>query len=237
MLHGVLLGVIVFGPTGAPAGVAGSGPLSLFDVALLAPPNGSGQGAAEPPPDSGSEQKQEPQAPVEPEDARPLQVECPQKKEPQPTPKRRPERTQAQGAAVSGMQGEDGARRQSAGEMSDNPDGASGALAAPGAAAGDGRPFGFSLGEVSGKPKVVRSVQVAYPVEARKKGITGQVLVRFHLDANGTVSHLHIKNAEPPDIFDRNTLAALRQWRFQPASHNSRTVPVWVELPIEFELR
>jgi protein TonB len=119
--------------------------------------------------------------------------------------------------------------------MPDQPDGASGAPAAD--MVGDGRPFGFALGEVSGKPKVVRIVQVVYPVVARKKRITGQVLVRFHLDEHGTVSHLHVKSAEPPDIFDRNTLTALRQWRFQPASHNSRAVPVWVELPIEFELR
>jgi protein TonB len=102
---------------------------------------------------------------------------------------------------------------------------------------GDGRPFGFSLGEVSVQPKVLKSVPVVYPVEARRKGITGQVLVRFHLDENGTVSHLHIKSAEPPEIFDRNTLTSLRQWRFEPAKHNRKAVPVWVEMPIEFDLR
>ena len=235
MLHGMLFAAIVFAHSGGPVGAAGTAPLSVFDVALLAPPNGSSQ-STDSRPEPAPEQQREPQAASAPEDALPLQIR-PQKNRQQTTPKRRPERTHAQGAVVSGMQREDGAHRQSVGEMPDRPDGASGALAAPDAAAGDGRPFGFSLGEVSDKPQVVRSVQVVYPVEARKKGITGQVLVRFHLDEHGTVSHLHIKNAEPPDIFNRNTLAALRQWRFQPARHDSRAVPVWVELPIAFELR
>jgi protein TonB len=140
---------------------------------------------------------------------------------------------------VSGTQGEDGARRGSvAGRLEHSAEGDDlGNLATPGAVVNDGRPFGFALGEVSGKPKVLKSVPVVYPVEARKRGITGQVLVRFHLDENGTVSHLHVKSAEPPDIFNQNALNALRQWRFQPARHNKRAVSVWVELPIEFDLR
>jgi protein TonB len=230
MLHGILFAVIAFAHSGGTVGVtgAGSGALSVIDVALLAPPNGTRENASaqEPHPDPTPEQKHEPEAALVPEDALPLRVEHPQKNAQQPTLKRRRERAHAQAAPVSGMQ-------KTAEGMPDHPDGVPGAPAA----AGDGSPFGFALGEVSGKPKVVKSVQVVYPVEARKKGITGQVLVRFHLDEHGTVSHLHIKSAQPPDIFDRNTLAALRQWRFQPASHNSKAVPVWVELPIEFELR
>ena len=236
MLHGVLLGVILLGHSGAPAGVADS-PLSLIDVTLLAPPQGSGENTTdrESHPDPPGQTHQPEAAP--PEEARPLRVERPQKHEAQPTPKQRPKRAQAQAPAVSETQREDGDSRERVAGIAKDPDGRAGAPAAPGAADGDGRPFGFSLGEVSGKPKVLQSVQVAYPVEARKKGITGQVLVRFHLDEHGTVSHLHIKRAKPPDIFDRNTLAALRLWRFQPASRNSKAVPVWVELPIEFALR
>jgi protein TonB len=97
-------------------------------------------------------------------------------------------------------------------------------------------PFGFSLGEVGEKPKVLERVQVAYPEEARRKNISGKVTVRFHLSAVGVISNLQIKSAVPPGLFDKNTLRALGQWRFRPAFLNGKAVPVWVELPIAFNL-
>jgi len=134
---------------------------------------------------------------------------------------------------------DEGAARHDAIGVPERPagEGAMDALATSGAVPGDNRPFGFSLGEVSGKPRVASSVPVVYPVDARKKRITGHVLVRFHLDEKGMVSHLHIKSATPPDVFNQNALTALKQWRFQPAIYNGKAVPVWVEMPIEFVLR
>ena len=241
VLHGALLCLLLLGGSGEPVGAAGTGGgvLSVFEVGLVSLTSGPKQNTAPQgqdmltEPDPTPEQKQQAES-----DATALHVERPPKHEQQQPQSRRPERAQ-QAAAVTETQGENGVARTDLGGMPDRPtgEGGLGTHAAPGAVAGDGRPFGFQLGEVNGKPKVVKSVPVVYPVEARKKGITGQVLVRFHLDENGTISHLHIKSAEPPDIFNQNTLAALRQWRFQPAKHNRQTVPVWVELPIEFALR
>jgi len=249
VLHGVLLCLLLLGGSGEPVGAAGTGGgvLSVFEVGLVSLTSGSEQNTApqgqdmltEPAPTPEQEQQAEPAS--MPEDATALRAERPPKHEQQPTQSRRPARAQSplQAALASEKHGESSVPRTDLGGMPDRPtgEGGLGTHATPGTVAGDGRPFGFQLGEVNGKPKVVKSVPVVYPVEARKKGITGQVLVRFHLDENGTISHLHIKSAKPPDVFNQNTLAALRQWRFQPAQHNRQTVPVWVELPIEFELR
>ena len=247
VLHGVLFFLILFCGVREPVGVAGVGriALSFFEVGLGSLPNASGlhtaplpQGVlAEAPP----EQKGQSESPAMPEDAIPLHEQLPVTKGQQATRALRakqPQRPQ-QVALASRTQGEQGIRTASLGGIPVQPTGESGldALATRGSVADDGNPFGFSLGEVNGKPKVVKRVPVVYPVEARKKGIIGQVLVRFHLDEKGTVSHLHIKNAEPPDIFNQNALVALMQWRFQPAIHNNRPVPVWVELPLEFHLR
>jgi len=246
-LHGALLFLILSGGSGGPANVAaGGGVLSAFEVGLASLSSSSGQNTTsqvqDMPAESSPEQNQQPDSAIMPEDAIPLQVESPPKSEQQTTRTQRPESPQRpqQTSAVSEAQRENDIRRDSDGGVANQHVAGGGlvALAAPGAIAdGDGRPFGFSLGEVSVQPKVLKSVPVVYPVEARRKGITGQVLVRFHLDENGTVSHLHIKSAEPPEIFDRNTLASIRQWRFEPAKQNKKTVPVWVELPIEFDLR
>ena len=246
-LHGMLLFLILFGGSGGLVGMVGAGgnALSVFEVGLVSLPSASGQNTAPeaqdmltaPPP----EQKRQPEVAIMPEDATSLRVERPLKNGQKATRAQRTEQPQIlqKSAAALGTQKEDGVRHASLSGISDQSSGKSGldTLATSGTVPGDGRPFGFSLGEVNGQPKVVKSVPVVYPVEARKKGITGQVLARFHLDETGVVSHLHIKSAEPPDIFNQNTLAALRQWRFQPASHNKKVVPVWVELPVEFELR
>ena len=98
-------------------------------------------------------------------------------------------------------------------------------------------PFGFSLSEVDSHPSVLRRVQPVYPETARSKKITGRVLLRFLLTENGDISHLHVKYAEPRDVFDNVSLAAVRQWRFAPARKDGRAVPVWVELPMQFDLR
>ncbi|MDR0466267.1 MAG: energy transducer TonB [Deltaproteobacteria bacterium] len=232
VLHGAIFCLIMAGGSGGPVGLAGAGGGQVvLEVGLLSLPGGLGQGADEQtrtqPDDSLPPQEQQAEAPAPPDDAIPLRTEQPKKNRPQAAREKRSE--QARQKPSSEAQ-EESASRTGAGETRADGNGS-------GAAAGDGRPFGFSLGDVSGKPKVIQSVPVVYPVEARKRGINGQVLVRFHLDEKGAVSHLHVKSAEPPDIFNRNTLAAVRQWRFQPAVHNSRAVPVWVELPIEFALR
>jgi protein TonB len=113
----------------------------------------------------------------------------------------------------------------------------------PGAGDGNPRnsggvlPFGYSLTMVDTQPRVIRNAPVIYPKEARRQHISGHVLVRFHLDASGTVSHLHIKHAEPEGVFNESTLAAVRQWKFLPARSGGKAVSVWVELPVEFTLR
>ena len=245
-LHGVLLFFILLGGSVGPGGLAdtGGGALSVFEVGLLSLPGASGRSDLAQSQEMftvPSPERQEPESALEPEDSAPLSVEPPKEKEQLATRTRRPERPQRpqQNVSISETQGENGAGRDSLGGTSDQPAraGALGTDAAPGAEAGGGRPFGFSLGEVNGKPKVLKNVPVVYPIDARRKGLSGQVLVRFHLDENGAVSHLHIKSAEPPDIFNHNTLTAIRQWRFQPARHEGRAVPVWVEMPIEFVLR
>ena len=245
-LHGFLFFLLLLGGSIGSGDLAdaggGGGALSVIEVGLLSPPGASGLSMLPQHQDTlalPTPERREPDSALVPEEAATPIVERPKEKEQQAT--RRQERAQRpqQSAPASEAQGDDGAGRDSLGGIADQPGraGALGADAAPGAEAGGGRPFGFSLGEVNAKPKVVKNVPVVYPVDARKKGLNGQVLVRFHLDENGRVSHLHIKSAEPPDIFNQNTLAALRQWRFQPARHEGKAVPVWVEVPVEFQLR
>jgi TonB family protein len=91
--------------------------------------------------------------------------------------------------------------------------------------------------KVDKMPRVISRSRVRYPETARKQGLVGHVLLRFHLDEKGGMSQLHVVQAEPPGVFEKAALAAVREWRFAPAEKNGVPVAYWVELPMPFVLR
>lgn len=57
-----------------------------------------------------------------------------------------------------------------------------------------------------------------YPAEALRSGQSGEVLVEFTIDTDGSVSNARVVRAEPARVFDREAVAAVRRWRFEPVS-------------------
>ncbi|MCD9031927.1 energy transducer TonB [Luteimonas sp. Y-2-2-4F] len=55
-----------------------------------------------------------------------------------------------------------------------------------------------------------------YPSEALRSGQSGEVLVEFTVAPDGSVSNARVVRADPPRVFDREALAAVRRWRFEP---------------------
>ncbi|WP_341867482.1 energy transducer TonB [Luteimonas yindakuii] len=55
-----------------------------------------------------------------------------------------------------------------------------------------------------------------YPSEALRSGQSGEVLVEFTVAADGSVSNARVVRADPPRVFDREALTAVRRWRFEP---------------------
>ncbi len=55
-----------------------------------------------------------------------------------------------------------------------------------------------------------------YPPEALRGGQSGEVLVEFTVAADGSVSNARVVRADPPRVFDREALTAVRRWRFEP---------------------
>lgn len=55
-----------------------------------------------------------------------------------------------------------------------------------------------------------------YPADALRAGTSGEVLVEITVATDGSVSNARVIRANPPRIFDRETLAAVRRWRFEP---------------------
>jgi protein TonB len=57
------------------------------------------------------------------------------------------------------------------------------------------------------------------------KGIEGWVLVEFIITAGGTVADARVIDSEPKVIFDRETLRAIKRWKYQPKIVDGQAVP------------
>jgi protein TonB len=55
-----------------------------------------------------------------------------------------------------------------------------------------------------------------YPPEAYREGTSGEVQVEFTVGTDGSVTSARVVRADPPRVFDRETLSAVKRWKFQP---------------------
>lgn len=57
-----------------------------------------------------------------------------------------------------------------------------------------------------------------YPPEALRAGQSGEVMVEFTVNQDGTVANARVVRADPARVFDREAVAAVRRWRFEPVA-------------------
>jgi TonB family protein len=95
---------------------------------------------------------------------------------------------------------------------------------------------GPSTGEEITPPKVIHKINPAYPEEARKDKLTGQVICQIVVSTTGIPTELEILSATD-DIFVQPTIDAIEQWRFEPATMHGKPVAVWYRLETNFNLK
>ncbi len=90
---------------------------------------------------------------------------------------------------------------------------------------------------VFAQPRYSENPKPLYPQEARKKGYEGEVLLRVEVLSNGRVGEIEVRRSSGHEVLDRSAIAAVKQWRFVPAKKGETPIPVWVNIPITFQLR
>ena len=75
-----------------------------------------------------------------------------------------------------------------------------------------------------------------YPIIARKKGWQGRLLLAVHIDQNGNVLDIHVKETSGYEILDRASVKTIRDWKFLPARHGNRYVEDNINIPVSFKL-
>jgi protein TonB len=87
------------------------------------------------------------------------------------------------------------------------------------------------------QPRYAENPKPLYPQEARKKGYEGEVLLRVEVLSNGRVGEIEVRRSSGYEVLDRSAITAVKQWRFVPAKKGETPIPVWVNIPITFQLR
>jgi periplasmic protein TonB len=76
-----------------------------------------------------------------------------------------------------------------------------------------------------------------YPVESRRRGEQGEVLLLVMVTAAGTVESLSLRCSSGHARLDRSAMHAVRQWRFEAARQHGVAVPSETEVQVAFRLR
>ena len=74
-----------------------------------------------------------------------------------------------------------------------------------------------------------------YPYEMRQRGVTGQVVVDFIVDARGNVRNASVVRSTN-SAFESAAVAAVGKWKFSPGRKDGRAVMTHMVVPIEFTL-
>lgn len=87
------------------------------------------------------------------------------------------------------------------------------------------------------QPGYAENPRPHYPPEARKRGYEGEVVLRVEVLSNGRVGLIEIKKSSGYELFDRSALATVKQWKFIPAKKGEEPIALWVNIPIQFQIK
>jgi len=87
------------------------------------------------------------------------------------------------------------------------------------------------------KPIPGSMVQPAYPEAEKEAGVEGAVLLACEVGADGLVKKLAAEQqVEGHPAFTAAAIAAVGQWRFEPAREDGKPVACALKIPVKFKL-
>jgi periplasmic protein TonB len=95
---------------------------------------------------------------------------------------------------------------------------------------------GYGSGRGVSPPRLLREVKAVYSEDARRQGITGEVLLSIVIEADGRVGNVRVVRGLGAGL-DERAVAAVREWQFAPARRLGTPVAVTVEVVVSFNLR
>jgi protein TonB len=76
-----------------------------------------------------------------------------------------------------------------------------------------------------------------YPVQAKRMGIEGKVLLNVLVSREGRTLKLEIAKSSGSDLLDNAAAEAVRKWKFMPAHRGNTVLEQWVMVPLTFRIK
>jgi periplasmic protein TonB len=93
----------------------------------------------------------------------------------------------------------------------------------------------FDLASLDQKPVPTFRVPPNFPLEMKRAGISGDVLVGFIVDAEGNTRDAHVIRSSQPE-FEGEALRAVLRWKFKPGRKGGVAVSTRMTQPLAFNL-
>src|SRR6185369_9405583 len=104
----------------------------------------------------------------------------------------------------------------------------SGAGIGPGSGGGTGGGL-YRPGSGISPPRLLKEVKADYTEEARRRGLTGEVVLEIVVRSDGAVGDVKLLHGLGAGL-DERAISAVRRWRFSPAERLGTPVDVVVEV-------
>lgn len=82
-----------------------------------------------------------------------------------------------------------------------------------------------------------RNKQPLYPLESRRRGEEGTVLLRVDIRVDGKVGEVSVVTSSGSSLLDQAAIEAVQKWVFEPAQVNGSPQACQVNLPVQFVLK
>ncbi len=94
----------------------------------------------------------------------------------------------------------------------------------------------ISVSQLDDKPSVVYNPRPKYPKDALNIQKETVLQVQLLINAKGEVSSVKVLPSPHKELFEKETIIALKRWRFKPGRLNGKNVSTIVQIPIRFEI-
>ncbi len=90
---------------------------------------------------------------------------------------------------------------------------------------------------VQNREEVSRMLESEYPPVLRDAGVGGRAIVWLRLDEQGIVQDVQVNTSSGHPALDQAALRVGQIMKFSPAMNRDKVVPVWVSVPVSFQVR
>jgi TonB family protein len=85
-------------------------------------------------------------------------------------------------------------------------------------------------------PKVIHKVDAKYSPNAEAHGVIGDAMLSFEIDKEGRPRNIKVVAPLDPEL-DENAVAAINEWRFDPATKDGQRVVYAIKVQVTFRLQ